>query len=834
MSEIFDRFTKNARLVLEEAQRISKSEGVPISTELILLAIIEVPGTLSHDILKEYSVNFDQIKMLISINSKKKFKKENISENSRSVLKEAFRIASEMGHFSIDCEHILISLLSNEKYGSYQVIQKVGIEPEQIKSQLLDIFKDLREMDEMIKRQNNQPKPPLESVPEMLSDEGVKNDLAPSPILNHTKPSSIQKRAIDYFAIDLVAKAKRGEIDPTWGREKEIERCIQILLRRTKNNPVFIGEPGVGKTAIAEGIASRISKNDVPDKLIGKKIYQIDLGLMVAGTMYRGQFEERLKKVISEVKADKNIILFIDEIHSIVGTGSAEGSLDAANILKPALSKGEIRLIGATTVDEYRKYLEKDSALERRLQPIIVAEPTVDETIEILKDLRKSYEEHHQIKISDSSIVAAANLSKRFITSRFLPDKAIDLIDEASSAKTIKETSGARSKKFVELTNKLSMLTEEKEKLISLEDFESAARVRDKETKLRKEIETLKNNRISKRPVLEESDIAKLVSDITGIPSGDLSKEDTKKYLFLENELSKYIAGQNKAINDLSKALRRNRSGIGRDNKPIGSFIFLGPSGVGKTELARILAKKIYLSEKSLIKIDMSEFMEKHNVSRLVGAPPGYVGYEESGKLTEAIRLRPYSIVLFDEIEKAHPDVFNILLQIMDEGKLTDSKGKTVDFTNTIIIMTSNIGMESYRKISKFGFDIEQSGKSNQLESVIEKDLFENFRSEFINRIDKIIVFNPLSKEDLSKIAKIQLGYISDRLSKKKIKLTYSKEVINKLIAGSYDKNFGARPLIRKITEQIEDKIGDEIIKNKNLKEINVKIIKGKIEIKGS
>lgn len=843
MSEIFDKFTKNAQLVLIEAQKISQSLGSYITTESILLAITEVPGTLSHDILEEYSVNFDQVKMLISLENKRYNGRKKISEHSRAVLKEAFRIASELEHYNVDCEHILIALLSNPDFGSYKFIQKVGVNPEHIRQQLLGIFRDLREMDDMIKHQAEPPAPsPVEPVPEISSE-----DTGPLASETHGQPfassffgkkktSHIKKKAINYFATDLVAKAKSGEIDPTWGREKEIERCIQILLRRTKNNPVFIGEPGVGKTAIAEGIATRIASGKVPERLIGRKIYQLDLGLMVAGTMYRGQFEERLKKLIAEVKSDKRIILFIDELHSIVGAGSAEGSLDAANILKPALAKGEIRLIGATTDEEYRKYLEKDSALERRLQPILVSEPTVEETIEILRDLRTAYEKYHKIKITNEAIVAAANLSKKYITSRFLPDKAIDLMDEASSAKIIKAFGTGQSNKQLELTHKLSEFNFEKERLIASEDFEGAAKIRDRELKIKKELAQIKKGKKNSADVkLTEKDIADLVSNITGIPSGDLSAEDTKRYLLLEKELSKYIAGQDEAIADLARALRRNRSGIGREDKPIGSFIFLGPSGVGKTELARVLAKKIFLSEKALIKIDMSEFMEKHNISRLVGAPPGYVGFENAGKLTESVRLRPYSVVLFDEIEKAHPDVSNILLQIMDEGKLTDAKGKVIDFTNTIIIMTSNIGMDSYRKISKFGFGTEEVEDSNRLEAIIEKDLFENFRPEFINRIDKIIIFKPLDKKVLGKIAQIQLSYLEKRLSKLNIKMQYSQSVITELLKGIDDKKFGARPLIRKITDLIEDKISDEIIANPKVKKIKILTNKsGKIQIKGS
>ncbi|MCX6809519.1 MAG: ATP-dependent Clp protease ATP-binding subunit [Candidatus Berkelbacteria bacterium] len=817
----FNKFTKNARLVLTQAQRIAELENRPLSTESILLALIQIPGTLSHDILREYSVNLDQAKLVLSLNRMKIKKPGNdmITQNARSALRIAFRLAADFGHFSIDTEHLLIAVLSSEYFGSYSVIKQVGVDPEQIKDQLTNIFHDLAEMDQMIKKQKMGPKINLEKTQIDQFEEHPFQDidmgLPPPPFAQDTFTKN--KKAIEYFGVDLVEKAKKGETDPVWGREKEIGRAIQILLRRNKNNPVFIGDPGVGKTALVEGLAKLIADDQVPLKLSGKKIIQLDIGLLVAGTMYRGQFEDRLKRILAEVKESKNIILFIDELHSIIGTGSAEGSMDAANLLKPALAKGDIRLIGATTFDEYRKHLEKDTALERRLQTIVVREPTVLETVEILSGLRPLYEKHHGIKINSSAISSAAQLSQKYIFDRFLPDKAIDLIDEASAAKVLKSQNKNQSEKIKEIRKKIELISAEKERMISEEKFEEAAKIRDIESKLSNQEKKILEgeDKTSISTFLNDEDIANLISEITGIPVGNLIEEESKKFMGIEEELSRHIAGQKEAICEVSKSLRRNRSGISSGTKPIGSFIFLGPSGVGKTEVARALAKYIYGHENALVKIDMSEFMERHNAARLVGAPPGYVGYDDAGKLTESVRKNPYSIILFDEIEKAHPDVFNILLQILDEGKLTDAKGRKVDFTNTIIIMTSNIGIEQYRKIAKIGFNLmDESGKSlKSLKNVIEEKLFDVFKPELINRLDKIVIFEPLTKDDLKKIAKIHLNRIAERLTRQCFRISFTDQVINSLVEQNYDPSFGARPLLRAIEEKIENILSDKIIK---------------------
>ena len=743
-----------------------------------------------------------------------------MTTDARDALKAAFNLAQELHHYQIDAEHILIALLSKEDYPSYKVIQKVGVDPKQVREQLISIFNDLSEMNEMLRRQSTTPRPnepnqPAPDQPEFFPNEPY---TPPSPWAPATRTKTREGKLLEFFATDLTAQAKAGKLDPVIGREEEVNRAIHILLRKGKNNPVFIGEPGVGKTAVVEGLAARIADGKVPEKLYRKKIYQLDLGMIVAGTVYRGQFEDRLKKILTEATERKDIILFIDELHTIVGTGSAEGSLDAANLIKPILTRGEIHLIGATTTDEYRKHIEKDSALERRLQPIIVEEPSVEQTIKILEGLRSVYEAHHGVEIEDEAISAAAYLSQKYLSDRFLPDKAIDLLDEAAAAKIISTQKEGGVSRRSEISRQLDDLQAKKENLIAEEKFEQAAKVRDEELKLREvEKSTLQSHKTKPAPHVTSRDIASLISAATNIPLGELVKDELEKFLHIESELGKYIAGQKEVIRELARALRRNRSGVATSERPIGSFIFLGPSGVGKTEVARILARHVYGKESALVKIDMSEFMERHNVARLVGAPPGYVGFEEAGMLTETVRRNPYSVILFDEIEKAHPDVFNLLLQILDEGRLADAKGRSVNFRNTIIIMTSNIGLEEYRKIAKIGFRLEgeQPFEAASLKGIISEKLFEAFRPELINRLDKIIVFDTLTKANLREIAEIQLGYLKERLKKKGIELTFSSRVLDKLAGGSYDCSFGARPLIRTIQDKIENLISDQILQLK-------------------
>lgn len=815
-SDVFDKFTKNARTVLIEAEKISKSKREQLSSGHILLAVVKIPGTLSRDILYEYAITAEQIELLSSLAPKKMGRVgAALHDESKKIISSAFDIAAKYGHFNVDTEHLLLAIVSDNTYQAYDLIAKTGVDPVVIKNQLENIFRDLSEMDKLIREQ---------AVTRIQADSDRTQDfvegevtsepaLPPSPGIAPTRP---KQNLLDFFGINLVEKAKKGEVDPVYGREDEISRAIRIILRRTKNNPIFIGEPGVGKTAIVEGLAKLIADGNVPHMLSGKKIIQLDLGLLVAGTMYRGQFEERLKRVIQEISKDKNIILFIDEIHSIVGTGSAEGSMDAANLLKPALAKGEVRLIGATTIEEYRKFIEKDPALERRLQMIMVREPSKKEAVKILEKIRALYEKHHRVKISDEAIAAAVTLSDRYQREKFLPDKAIDLIDEAASQKSIDLHNSSDAGKILKVREEIEKTILQKENLITQEKFEQAAKAKEEELRLKeKEAKLLKEkSQHSKAALVTEDDVAKIISQNTNIPIGNLQTSEKKRFVKIGAVLSQFIAGQENAIEQISKAIQINRSGIREQNKPIGSFIFLGPSGVGKTEVAKVLAEKFYMDKKSLIKIDMSEFMEKHNIAQLTGAPPGYVGYEDAGKLTEKVRRNPYSIILFDEIEKAHPEVFNILLQILDEGTLTDAKGKTVDFRNTIIIMTSNIGLEEYRSIKKIGFELTDASASEQdsLADILSEKLFDVFRPELINRIDKIVVFDPLSKANLKKIARIQLQKLAKRLEARNIHFEFSQSLVDILIMSCDDQALGARPLIREISEKIEGEISEKIL----------------------
>lgn len=817
--DILDKFTPNAKIVLEEAQKIAKADNRPITTEYILLALIQVPGTLSHDILREYSVTYDQVRLVLSLRRQKSTSRfihgSAISENAKEVVKQAFRVSAKFKHFNIDTEHLLISVLSDKNFGSYQCVEQVGINPEQIKNQIISIFTDLAEMNEMVSNQKFPPVPQPPSQGEFSEPVGAPFDIGEQTGAMRLPQGVQKKKALEYFGIDMIKKAKQKKFDPVIGRSDEVSRAIQILLRRGKNNPIFVGDPGVGKTAIVEGIAQKIAQSQVPESLVNKRIIQLDLSLLVAGTMYRGQFEDRLKKIIQESVDDKDVILFIDEIHMIVGAGSAEGSMDAANILKPALSRGEIRLIGATTFEEYRKYIEKDQALERRLQPIQVGEPTVEETIEILRGIKSSYEKHHNLEITDDAIRAAAEMSSKYIRDRFLPDKAIDLIDEASAALVASQTRSDLDSQIKKIKQKLQAITKIKEEFILQEKFEQAARARDQETKIRaklsKSLEEVRSNRV--KSTVERSDIANLVCKITKIPVDELNVDESKRFLQIENVLSQHIIGQREAVNEVARALRRKRAGISEDERPIGSFVFMGPSGVGKTELAKVLAKHVFMRENALIKIDLSEFVEKHTLSRLTGAPPGYVGYEDAGRLTEAVRKNPYSVVLFDEIEKAHPEVFNILLQILDEGRLTDAKGREVDFKNTIVIMTSNIGIDQYEKISKIGFSLgEPQRVSENIKEFVSEKLSEIFKPELLNRIDKIIVFDPLEKADLEKVAKIQLDMLAKKMASKGLTLEYSSSVVKALCEISYNKQYGARPLKRAIETEIEDRISAAIL----------------------
>lgn len=812
--EIFDKFSDTARRILMTSQKIAQSLNTATDTQHLVLALTITGGTISYNILQEHLITADQIRLIMSLHEIKTQAKSGLTPELRRVLLKSVKKASEYHHLAIDSEHLLLSVTKDEKCHGYKLIEQLGVEPSVVREQLEHYFQELNNIDEFIVNQAGSPGfgNDEESDMEIQDSQTRQKD---------TKPSATP--ALDYFTNDLTKEAKDGKLDPIIGRDKEITRAIQILCRRNKNNAVLIGEPGVGKTAIIEGLAQRVANGKVPTMLQGKRIAQLDLALVVAGTTYRGQFEDRVKKIVDEITKSKDIILFIDELHTVVGAGSAEGSLDLANIIKPALAKGQIHLIGATTVEEYRKHIEKDAALERRLQPVIVEEPTEEEAIAILTGIKKQYEKHHNILISDEAILNAVKMSKRYISDRQLPDKAIDLIDEAAAATQLDSPKKDRVEtKIQELEKEIALIRKEKEKEVDSENYEKAMNLKTTELRLQNELDNLKSKtagKPQKRTIVRE-DIAKVVSQWTGIPANTLVKDEKIRLLNLESILKEKIVGQDEAISTIAKAIRRSKAGISDTRRPLGSFIFLGPTGVGKTELAKVLATQIYGREDALIKVDMSEFMERHNLARLVGAPPGYVGYEEAGRLTEAVRKKPYSVVLFDEIEKAHPEVFNILLQILEDGYLTDAKGKKVNFRNTIIILTSNIGMSEFNRQAAIGFQAEGDEKATiekqyeDMKKQITSRLKESFRPEFINRLDKIIVFKPLDKTTIRQIVDIQINQLIDRLKADDITVEVTDPARDFIAQKGFDAEFGARPIRRAIIEHIEDKLSEYILAN--------------------
>ncbi|OQX82089.1 MAG: hypothetical protein B6D56_00785 [Candidatus Omnitrophica bacterium 4484_70.1] len=783
---MFNRFTERARKVLvlakEEARRFNHDY---IGTEHILLGLIREGEGVACAVLQNLGVDLNRLRRelerLISPGSIATIGGDlPFTPRAKKALELAAEEARNLGHNYIGTEHILLGLLREEEGLAAQVLYSLGVDLRKVRDEISSL---------------------LGSSPHSVSSQ-----------------TTSRTPALDSFGRDLTRLAKEGKLDPVIGRKVEIERVIQVLSRRTKNNPVLLGEAGVGKTAIIEGLAQSIVGGNVPEVLRNKRIVALDLALMIAGTKYRGQFEERIKAVMEEIKRSKDVIIFIDELHTLVGAGAAEGAIDASNILKPALSRGEIQCIGATTLDEYRKHIEKDAALERRFQPIIVEPNTVEETVEILKGLRDKYEAHHRVKFSDSALEAAAKLSDRYVSGRFLPDKAIDLIDEA----------GARARLAVltvpdeiqQTERRLKEIIKEKEALIKQQDFEGAARLRDEEKTLRLKLENQRREWSKKRdqiiPTVGEEEIARLVSQITGIPIYRLEEKESEKLLRIEEELRKRVIGQAEAIEAIARAVRRARAGIKEPRRPIGSFMFLGPTGVGKTLLARVLAEFMFGDEDALIQLDMSEYMEKFNVSRLIGAPPGYVGYEEGGQLTEKIRRRPYAVVLLDEIEKAHPDVFNLLLQILEEGHLTDSFGRKVDFRNTILIMTSNIGAQIIRKRGSLGFKtVKEEIEYEEMRNLLLEEVKKTFKPEFLNRLDEIIVFKPLNKEALERIVEIEISYVNERLHEQNLYVELSKEAKEFFIEKGFDPVFGARPLKRVIQRFLEDPLAEEVIRGK-------------------
>ncbi len=801
---MFEKFTERARKVMglarQEAQRLNSEF---IGTEHILLGIIQEGGGVAAKVLKNLQVDLKRIRQEIeklitpSTSPTVTLGQLPFSPRAKRVIELASEAASQLGHDVIGTEHLLLGLLKENEGIAAQVLTNLGLKLDEVRDMVLEVLGADMQQD----------------VDDKLSQ----------------KTSKSKTPALDAFGRDLIDLAKEHKLDPVIGRRKEIERVMQILSRRTKNNPVLLGEAGVGKTAIVEGLAQDIINGNVPEVLKDKRLVVLDLALMVAGTKYRGQFEERIKAVMNEVRRAKNIILFIDELHTLVGAGGAEGAIDAANVLKPALSRGEIQCIGATTLDEYRKYIEKDAALERRFQTIIVDPPNRDESLEIMKGLRDKYEAHHRVRYTDEALEACVDLSSRYINGRFLPDKAIDVMDEAGAR--VRLQSMVSPPNIKELETEIKKLEKEKDEAISLQEFERAAQMRDKAMQLKRTKDTiLKEWREQNKEfdgVVDAEVISQTVSMMTGIPLQRIEKKEAERLLHLEDELHRIVISQNEAVSAISRAIRRSRAGLKDPRRPIGSFVFLGPTGVGKTLMAKALAKIMFGEEDALIMIDMSEYMEKHNVSRLIGAPPGYVGYEEGGQLTEKIRRRGYSVVLFDEIEKAHSDVFNMLLQIMEEGRLTDSFGRHVDFRNTILIMTSNIGADVLKNQTTLGFKKVQSDGSYQaMKEMLTKEVEKHFRPEFLNRLDDVIVFRPLSREDLTHIIHLEMKGVENRVAKKGIRIELHPEALEFLIDQGYNPDYGARPLKRAIERLIEDPLSESILRGEfsDAKEIKIRM----------
>jgi ATP-dependent Clp protease ATP-binding subunit ClpC len=782
---IFGRFTDKARKVLVLAQDEAKNLGHNyVGTEHLLLGLLsEGEGIAAKTLLEETDLNLNELRKEIENligKSKQKIQaqKLNFTPRTKKVLNLAMEEARKLGHNYIGTEHLLLGLLKEGEGVAVRVLKNSEVKLDNLRKEILD-------------------------------------QLGGSKVKQRANKKS-ETPNLDEFSRDLTALAVEEKLDPVIGRDKEIERIIQILSRRKKNNPCLIGEPGVGKTAIAEGLAQLIADDDVPETLTDKRVVALDLSSLLAGSKYRGEFEKRLKAVMKEIDEAGDVILFIDELHNLVGAGAAEGAIDAANILKPPLARGELQCIGATTLDEYRKYIEKDAALERRFQSVIVEEPSLEETVSILEGLRDVYEAHHRVKISDAAIKAAADLSRRYISDRFLPDKAIDLIDEAGSKVRLKENTIPPEIK--QLNKEIERIEQEKEAAVESQEFEKAAQLRDKEKSAKEELGEIENNWKDKKgrddSVITEEDIAEIVSNWTGVPVTRLTEDETEKLLRLEEELHERIVGQDEAIDAVSQAVRRARAGLKDPKRPIGSFIFLGPTGVGKTELARTLAEAMFDDEEAMVRIDMSEYMEKHAVSRLVGAPPGYVGHEEGGQLTEKIRRQPYSVILMDEIEKAHPEVFNVLLQVLEDGQLTDAQGRTVDFKNTIIIMTSNVGANLIENQGGLGFKTEEDADDSyqRMKEKVTSELKKKFRPEFLNRLDEIIVFHALEMEHIKEIVDLMLEEVSERLREQKIEIEVTEEAKGLIAEEGFDKEFGARPLRRAIRRLLENPLSGKMI----------------------
>ena len=806
---MFERFTEKAIKVImlaqEEARRLGHNF---VGTEQILLGLIGEGTGVAAKVLKSLGVNLKdsriEVEKIIGRGSGFVAVEIPFTPRAKRVLELSLEEARQLGHNYIGTEHLLLGLIREGEGVAARVLENLGIDLTKVRTQVIRM---------------------LGETAEVGSGAG-------------SSKSNIKTATLDEFGTNLTKLASESKLDPVVGRHAEIDRVVQILGRRTKNNPVLIGEPGVGKTAIAEGLAQRIQQGEIPDILEEKRVLTLDIGLLVAGTKYRGEFEERLKKIMEEIKSAGNVILVIDEVHTLIGAGAAEGAIDAANILKPALARGELQCIGATTLDEYRKHIERDAALERRFQPVMVGEPSIDDTIEILKGLRERYEQHHRLKITDEALEAAAHLGDRYISDRFLPDKAIDLIDEAGSR--VRLINSKLPPEAKQIDKELREVQKQKEESVRDQNFDQAGQLREKEIELsskikqlleskkemqskddenedRKEVNSDGNIALMQNPIVSEEDVAHIVASWTGVPVQKLTETESVKLLNMEDTLHKRLIGQDEAVKAVSRAIRRARVGLKNPNRPIASFIFSGPTGVGKTELTKALASYFFGSEEAMIRLDMSEFMERHTVSKLIGSPPGYVGFNEGGQLTEAVRRRPYTVVLFDEVEKAHPDVFNLLLQLLEEGRLTDSKGRTVDFKNTLLIMTSNIGSKVIEK-GGGGLGFEFSGESiedsqyNRIKSLVNEELKQYFRPEFLNRLDEIIVFRQLTKNEVKDIAEIMLREVFSRINEKGIKLNVTDAFKERLVEEGYNPSYGARPLRRAVMRLLEDSLAEEVL----------------------
>lgn len=857
----FNKFTKEAKRALIVAQEKAKEAKLSyVGTEHMLIGILAQEESLGASILLNFGVSLDNVYLVLKTvgrSTAPATAKEpgGLSGFAKEVIEHAVRVAHEYGHSFVGTEHLLYALVSQNNTAATVILENMKVSPLDVKDQIGEIFERAKQF------------PKDQAAAEAMGQSGAagKNPQMMNPIefflnglqgvLNNQQQEGFSKEAgftakqneapkkkksgksatpaLDYFTSDLVAEARAGKLDKVIGRKKEIERLTSILSRKTKNNPVLIGESGVGKTAVVEGLAQAIVEERVPDSMLDKKILSLSMASVVAGTKYRGEFEERIKQIIDEASSEDNVFLFIDELHTIMGAGSAEGSLDAANILKPALSRAKLQVIGATTIAEYRKNVEKDAALERRFQPVKVEEPTDDQTLQILEGIREAFEDHHSLLIEDEALEASVKLSKRYINDRFLPDKAIDLIDEAAARKRIRGK--GNNDKIKKLQRKLTAIIKKKEESVSRQDYEKAAEYRNQELEVMKKIDEEKFVKVPReqREKLNADHIAEIVSSMTGVPVTKLVKSDISRLQALEEHLHKRIIGQDEAVEAVAKAIRRSRAGFGDERRPIGSFIFMGPTGVGKTELVKAIAEEVYNDRDALIKIDMSEFMERHNTSRLVGATAGYVGYEDGGQLTEAVRTKPYSVILFDEIEKAHPDVFNLLLQILEDGVLTDAKGRKIDFRNTIIIMTSNIGADKLtEKAAPIGFAAhhdEATKAEKDFESIrkeILKDLGDHFRPEFLNRIDKVVVFKALTNTDIKDIVKLHLDRLQGRLNSKKLNLEITNGAMDVLAKKGYDPKYGARPVRRAIQDFVEDPLTAKFLDGEINEGDKVKLVK--------